>query len=225
MNPLFRLAALFLLITGLQVSAQDDPKVLAHPATKVVRDYLQLVLQREWNKSAALVEPRSLDQLHKDFLNRLKKAPTMDDEAEMISRVGKKTLAEVESMSPLLFYIAYHQGIQERWKVSPEVIKKVRDSLKVRFLCIGEEDAEHVHILVRTKHSNEKALIENLELLSLIKVSGNWKVALNEQAPRITPLDSALPPSAPPAKAVAEEAAAPSPKAAPAKSKPKPKTK
>ena len=195
---LLRLAGVaFVAAFAISSPAQDDPKVTTHPASKVVRDYLQLVLQREWNKSAALVEPNSLKQLHSDFLQRLKKAPTMDDEQEMTRRVGKQTYTEVESMAPVSFYTAYHEGIQERWKVSPEVIKKVRDSLTVRLLSIGEEDAAHVHILVRTKHSNDKAIIENLELISLIKVDGSWKVALNEQAPKITPLDSALAPAPP----------------------------
>lgn len=194
-----------MLLTASPALAQDDPKVIAHPASKVVKDYLQLVLQREWTKSASLVEPKSLKQLHTDFISRLKKAPTMDDESEMIRRVGKKTSLEVEEMAPLAFYTAYHEGIQERWKVSPEVIKKVRDSLTVRLLSIGEEDADHVHILVRTKHSNDKAIIENLELISLNKIDGAWKVALNEQAPRITPLDSALAPAPPASKPAAEE--------------------
>ncbi len=222
MQYLLRLASFLLLLGTLTAPAQDDPKVIAHPASKVVRDYLQLVLQREWTKSAGLVEPNSLKQLHKDFLRRLKAAPTMDDEAEMTRRVGKQTYTEVENMAPVAFYTAYHEGIQERWKVSPEVIKKVRESLKVRLLSIGEEDAGHVHILVRTRHSNDKAIIENLELISLIKMDGVWKVALNEQAPKITPLDSALPPDAPaPEKPAEEPAPKPAPKPVPAPKKPK----
>lgn len=218
MKHLLCLAAL-LYLGALTAPAQDDPKVTAHPASKVVRDYLQLVLQREWNKSATLVEPTSLKQLHADFLQRLKKAPTMDDEAEMTRRVGKESYDQVKDMAPVAFYTAYHEGIQERWKVSPEVIKKVRDSLTVRLLSIGEEDASHVHILVRTKHSNDKALIENLELISLIKIDGAWKVALNEQAPKITPLDSALAPAPPTA---AKETSKPQD---PVKPAPKPKAK
>lgn len=220
--PFLRLAAVLLLGTLTAAPAQDDPKVTAHPASKVVRDYLQLVLQREWTKSAGLVEPKSLKQLQDDFLRRLKSAPTMDDEAEMTRRVGKNSFTEVEKMSPLSFYTAYHEGIQERWKVSPEVIKKVRDSLTVRLLSIGEEDPEHVHILVRTKHSNDKAIIENLELISLIKLEGAWKVALNEQAPRITPLDrdGLTPPPAKPeaAPATAEPAKETPPAKPPGKS-------
>lgn len=207
------LLAGFLILAPLPAPAQDDAKATAHPSAKVVRDYLQLVLQRQWNQSANLVEPDSLKQLHADFLRRLKAAPTMDDEQEMTRRVGKETFTEVENMTPLAFYTAYHEGLQERWKVSPEVIKKVRDSLTVRLLSLAEEDPDHVHILVRTKHSNDKAIIENLELISLIKQDSAWKVALNEQAPRITPLDQAPAPQAPAADPQ------PTPKPKPAKRK------
>ena len=213
-----RLLLALALLTPLAAPAQDDPKATAHPASKVVRDYLQLVLQRQWNQAANLVEPDSLKQLHADFLRRLKAAPTMDDEQEMTRRVGKETFTEVEKMAPLAFYNAYHEGLQERWKVSPEIIKKVRDSLTVRLLSLGEEDPAHVHILVRTKHSNDKAIIENLELISLTKLEGAWKVALNEQAPRITPLDQA-PDPAPASEPSPEPAPAPKPAPKPAKRK------
>lgn len=201
------------------VRAQDDPKAVAHPASKIVRDYLQLVLQREWGKSATLVEPKSLQQLHADFLRRLKAAPTMDDEQEMTRRVGKSTYTDVENMKPAEFYTAYHEGIQERYKVSPEVIKRVRDSLTVRLLSIAVEDEDHVHILVRTKHSSDKARIENLELISLVKLDGAWKVALDEQSPKVSPLDSALPSPSPaqeaPQKSVDPVKPAPKPPAKP----------
>lgn len=172
-------------------TAAESAKLEAHPATKVVKDYLQLMLQREWAKSAALVEPASLKQLVEDYVKRLKNAPTMDDEAEMTRRVGKGTIEEVEAMAPVEFYVAYHQGIQQRYQVPPEVIKKVRDSLSLRVLSLAQEDESHVHILVRTKHNNDKAIFESLELVSLVKVGDAWKVGLNEQAPRMTPVGAA----------------------------------
>lgn len=172
-------------------AAADAAKLEAHPASKVVREYLQLMLQREWAKSAALVEPDSLKQLVKDYVEKLKRAPTMDDEEAMCQRVGKSSVDDVAAMAPVDFYVAYHQGIQERYKVPPEVIKKVRETLTLKLLSIAQEDDSHVHILVRTRHNNDKAVFESLELVSLVKVDGAWKVGLNEQAPRVTPLDPA----------------------------------
>ncbi|MES2707566.1 MAG: hypothetical protein V4726_13295 [Verrucomicrobiota bacterium] len=197
------------------LTAAESAKLEGNPAAKVVKEYLQLMLQREWVKSAALVEPASLTQLLADYVKRLKAAPTMDDEEEMIRRAGKKTLEEVAAMPPADFYAAYHQGIQERYKVPPEVIKKVRESLVLKVLSIAQEDDSHVHVLVRTKHSNDKAIFESLELVSLVKVGDAWKVGLNEQAPRVTPLEGA---GAPSPAAADKPAEAPKP-AAPVKPK------
>lgn len=192
-------------------AAADTAKLDAHPASKVVREYLQLMLQREWVKSAALVEPASLQQLVKDYVEKLKRAPTMDDEEAMCQRVGKSNVDDVAAMAPIDFYVAYHQGIQERYKVPPEVIKKVRETLTLKLLSIAQEDDSHVHVLVRTRHNNDKAVFESLELVSLVKVDGAWKVGLNEQAPRVTPLDPA---------AAGAGAAAPAPAAAATDDKP-----
>lgn len=221
--PVLRAAALlcstaFLLPSAVQaqtsgpVSAADSAKMEANPAAKVVKDYLQLMLQREWAKSASLVEPASLKQLVDDYVKRLKGAPTMDDEEEMTRRVGKKTVEEVANMAPIDFYVAYHQGIQERYKVPAEVIKQVRDTLSLKLLSIAQEDDTHIHILVRTKHNNDKAVFESLELVSLVKIGDAWKVGLNEQAPRVTPLKGASAPSA--------AAPAPTPAAAAGEDKP-----
>lgn len=170
-----------------------DPKLENHPAAIVVKNYLNLVLQREWSKSAALIEKKSLEGLFMDYIRRVKAAPTMDDEEEMLRRVGKDKLEELERMTPLDFYVAYHQGIQERWQVSPEAIKRVKETLSIRVLAVGEEDENLAHVLVRTKHSNDKVNISNLEMISLVKENGQWRVGLAEQAPKITPLDAAAP--------------------------------
>ena len=57
--------------------------------------------------------------------------------------------------------------------------------------------------------------IESLEVISLVKVGDKWMVGLNEQAPKVTPLDK----SAAVAPAVPAPTAEP---AAPAKAEPKP---
>lgn len=181
-------------------TAAETAKMEANPAVKVVRNYLQLMLQREWSKSAALVDPASLKQMLADYLKRLDVAPTMDDEAEMTRRVGKKSMEEVKAMNPVDFYMAYHQGLQERYNVPPEIMEKVRASLELRVLSVAQEDETHAHVLVRTKHSNDKAVFESLELVSLVKIGDTWKVGLNEQSPRITPAgEDGTPAPTPPA--------------------------
>jgi len=202
----------------------------SHPATAVVREYLNFVLQREWGKSADLVEAKSLESLQKDYMERIKRAQTMDEEEMMFRRVGKSTLEDLVAMAPKEFYIAYHKGLQERMQIDEAALERVKKSLQLKVLSVAEEGDSRVHVLVRTKHANDKIQVENLELISLLKTSGGkWLVGLNEQMPKVTGLDG-KPLSGPgaagtaPAASPAKPAAAPvKPAAAPAKPAAKPK--
>jgi hypothetical protein len=193
-----RFRFLLLAISGAAVLSAGMPQATAqavdpetHPASKVVKEYLSMILARQWNKSADIVDEASLAGLHKDYVDRIKGARTMDDEEALIRRVGKSTMDEVAKMKPRDFYTAYHEGLQERYKVDEAVLNIIRKTLTIRLLSAGQENERTVHILVRTKHSNGKAVIENLELVSLLKNGEKWQVALNEQAPKVTPVEGA----------------------------------
>jgi hypothetical protein len=56
-------------------------------------------------------------------------------------------------------------------------------------LSIALEGEDLAHILVRTIHRDNRNQVSNLELISLKRIDGEWKVALNEQIPVIVPLD------------------------------------
>jgi hypothetical protein len=180
-------------------TAQDAPAtaVESHPCAAVVRNYLNLILVRQWNKSADMVEPKSLIALQADFLRNVEAAPTMDDETTLLRRVGKGSLDEVKAMEPKTFYTAYHNGLQERFKVTDEIMERIKKSLKVTVLSVAQESPTLAHVLVRTRHANEKATIENLELVSLVKVGEKWLVGLNEQRPKVTPIEPGATPAAP----------------------------
>lgn len=189
-RPALSLAVLAVLLAPSPASAQQKNAASdSHPAVKVVRDYLQSALQRDWAKSASLVDPKSLDRLLADYVMRIKAAPTMDDERQMLERVGKTELPEVEKMAPAEFYTAYHKGMQERFNVSEETMKAVRNSLTLNVLSVAAETPELVHVLVRTTHNNGRTQMSNLELISLIKSGGKWLVSLDEQLPKVTPVD------------------------------------
>jgi hypothetical protein len=76
---------------------------------------------------------------------------------------------------------------------------------------------------VRTKHSNKRFLIERLELVTLLNNKGKWQVALNQQAPKATPIEGAgdaPPPVKPSSDPVKPSGSAKPPKPAPPKRKP-----
>lgn len=202
-----------------------DPET--HPAGKVVKEYLGMILARQWDKSADIVDEGSLGGLHKDYIARIGAARTMDDEEALIRRVGKSTVEEVKNMKPRDFYTAYHDGLQKTYKVEESTLDIIRKTLTMKLLSAALENERTIHILVRTKHANGKAVIENLELISLFKNGEKWQVALNEQAPKVTPMEGAESggKAADPVKPAADpvKPATPPKPAAPVKPAPRPK--
>ena len=164
-----------------------DPE--QHPAAKVVRDYLGMIITRQWKKSVDIVDDNSMKVLHGDYVDRLAHAPTMDEEEGMVRRVGKSTIEEVKQMKPREFYTAFHEGLQERYKVEEDKLEIIRKTITMKVLSVAEETPSLAHVLVRAKYSTGERLVERLELVSLVKPRDKWLVALNEQAPKSKALD------------------------------------
>lgn len=174
------------------VAAQDTPTEFdKHPAVAVVKDYLKCMLEQDWTGSSKLVEPKSLNDLRDDYVKRVKSTASLDEEKMVVEKFKVERLEDIEKMSGTDFYIAYHRLLKERAPVEPAVLKKVRDSMKLRILSVAMENENLCHILVRTKHNNDRVTVESLEVLSMVKLGGKWVVGLNEQTPKITPLDAA----------------------------------
>jgi hypothetical protein len=171
-----------------QAQAQTPPPA-SHPACKVVEEYLRMILLREYKQSANIMDESALAALQSEYVERTKHAPTMDDEENMIRRLGKNTLDEVAAMKPREFYTAYNVGLQKEHQVSDEVLAIVRKTLDFKVLSVAQEDEKTVHVLVRTKHENGKVRFESLDLISLRKNGDKWLIAPNQQAPKVTKLD------------------------------------
>ncbi len=176
----------------LPLSAQEKASDIEnHPAVAVVKEYLKFMLAQDWDRSAALVEEDSMKTLRDDYLKRVKRTATLDEEKDVVTKFKLAKLEDMEKMSPRDFYTTYHKVLKERHNVPDEVLKKVRDSMQMKIISLGLETENLAHVLVRTKHENDRASIENLELISLVKVAGKWQVGLNEQVPKIVPLPGA----------------------------------
>lgn len=214
------------LMLGLNLQAQETPSNLEnHPAVKVVKEYLKFMLSQDWEASSQIVERKSLEDLRNDYVKRVKETATLDDEKMVVEKFKVKQLEDIGKLSGAEFYIAYHHLLKERSPVDPEVLTRVRESMKLRVLSVAEETDSLVHVLVRTKHNNEKVVIESLEIISLIKVGDKWMVGLNEQTPKITPLAAKTDETPAPEKAVPESPKPEAPKPDKPKSGSKPKTK
>lgn len=177
--PLFSIAAALLCCLSAPAIAQEDVKT--HPATQVVFQYLKHATSQEWKESVKLLDKDSVVDLMQRYIYRIKQASTIDEEISMVRKLNQTSLSAVEKMDPVDFYIAYHHGVQERFDVTDEVLEQIKTTMRARPLSIGLEtidELEYAHVLVRTKHQNRTKEVSSLDLVSLVKLKGEWKVTL-----------------------------------------------
>jgi hypothetical protein len=173
------------------MAQETSPELENHPTVKVVREYLTCMLEQNWSGSSALVEVKSLTDLRDDYIDRVKKSATLDEEKMVLEKFKVSRLEDIKKLSGAEFYIAYHRLLKERTPVEPAVLAIVRKTMKLRIIGVNMESDKVCHVLVRTKHNNDKVTVESLEVLSLVKQNDKWVVGLNEQTPRVTPLEAA----------------------------------
>ncbi len=194
------LTASLMLICAPLAAQESNPEFDNNPAVKVVKEYLKCMLEQDWSGSSKLVEPKSLEDLRDDYVKRVKNTASLDEEKMVVEKFKVSRLEDIEKQSGAEFYIAYHRLLKERTPVEPAVLKKVRDSMKLRILSVAMETDKLCHILVRTKHNNDRVNVESIEVLSMVKLGDKWMVGLNEQTPKITPLETPPTPAADPQK-------------------------
>ncbi len=200
-----------------QATAQNATSALeAHPAVKVVKEYNNSILSEAWEKASQLIETASLETLRDDYVDNAKRPGIMslDDEKTLLEKFAVKDLEDIKKVNPRKFYATYHNLVKEKKKIPADLITKVKDSMKLSILGVVEEkELGKVHVLVRSRHENGRAMVENMELVSLVNEGGKWVVGLNEQTAKVTQLPTSQ--MSPEAKAEALKRAAAKPPGAP----------
>ena len=182
-----------LLLSATSVSADKNEEISKHPATQVTFSYLKNAMGQDWEKAAELIEPLSLENLKTRYILKIKASSTFDEEIARVRKVDCANIREVEKLEPVDFYVRYHKGDQQRFKVDQELHDKILASLAVKLLSLAEDKVagkEYCHILVRTRHSNGDKQISALDLVSLIKIQDTWKVTLNAQQPVVKKVEA-----------------------------------
>mgnify|MGYP003328483210 FL=1 len=191
MKSIIIIITLLLSVTFIYADKNED--INAHPATKVTFQYLKNAMGQDWDGAAELIEPLSLENLKARYVMKIKASATFDEEIARVRKVDCSNLREVESLKPVDFYVRYHKGVQQRFKVDQSILDKILASLAVKLLSLAEDNVdkkEYCHILVRTRHSNGDKQISALDLVSLVKINGVWKVTLNAQQPVVKKVES-----------------------------------
>ena len=182
-----------LLLSVTSVLADKNQEISKHPATQVTFSYLRNAMGQDWEKAAQLIEPLSLENLKARYILKIKASSTFDEEIARVRRVDCANIREVEKLDAVDFYVRYHKGVQQRFKVDQEILDKILASLGVKLLSLAEDTVggkDYCHILVRTRHSNGDKQISALDLVSLVKIKDTWKVTLNAQQPVVKKIES-----------------------------------
>lgn len=175
------------------VSAFADSLPATHPTAAVVKKYLEAVVRQDWDIAAKMLLPASLDRRKEQMILAIKNSETMTLEAAKLNMLGLKDVKDLEKMSSQEAYVLDRKAVHDRVKLTPEVIKKKQDSLKINILgLVPEDDGKIVHALVRTNQETLEARIDELLLISVVQDkadSKKWLVAPDMQTPITTPLN------------------------------------
>lgn len=189
----------FLLATALFVTASRawcaDAIPPDHASAKLVKAYLENVVKQDWNAASEMLLPTSLERKKAQMIDIIKSSRTMTEEQAKLRLLGVKDLREVEKMTAQAAYIADRKAVHEmdeRMKITPEVLKRKTETLNINILgLVPEDDGKIVHAVVRTRQETLDASIEELLLISVVQDrsdSKKWYVAPDMQVPITLPL-------------------------------------
>lgn len=169
-----------------------------HPAGPFVKTYLENIVKQDWQATSSMLLPASLERKKSQIVESIKNSRTMTEEQAKLELLGVKDVREVEKMTPQQAYIADRKAVHnmdQRAKLSPEVLKRKEETLKVNILgLIPEENGKIVHAVVRTRQETLDTSIEELLLVSVMQDNldaKKWYVAPDMQVPITSPLKSA----------------------------------
>lgn len=173
-----------------------------HPSAALVKSYLENVVKQDWETTSAMLLPSSLERKKAQMIDVIKNSRTMTEEQAKLKMLGAKDVRDIEKMTPQAAYIADRKAVHEmdeRMKITAEVIKRKQETLRISILgLIPEDEGKIVHAVVRTRQETLDASIEELLLISVVQdrqEPKKWYVAPDMQVPITTPLKMDAPPA------------------------------
>jgi hypothetical protein len=169
-----------------------------HPSVAAVKSYLGYITEHNWKEASKMMKPASVEKKRAEIIATLKNAPTMSDEEALLAKFGVKNVKELEAMPLEEFYAAERNVLHGRGReITPELIKKKRDSLKITVLGVaGENDRKSTHVVLRTyqevsSKDNQDIALDELIFISTSNENGKWLIVPDSQRPNVTTLKSA----------------------------------
>lgn len=157
--------------------AQDRKPERDSDAEKAVAKGMEAARKEEWKSYAELVHPQSLDDYKKMWLPALTAAAKAGSEqkAELLTMFDKTDLQSITAMEPTEFFISSMKGMASQFRK-----EKVPSPFDAEVTIIGtvHERDDQAHAVVRTKRKFEGSELTQMEVITLKRSGGEWKIML-----------------------------------------------
>ena len=174
-NPIFP-CVLFLVLSFIGPFAQAaEPPAPSSPES-VVESYLQAMRGGQYLKLAELIHPEGLEKFRSMFLPLIEEAKRADPPEDLLTLFrGVGDVTELKKLSPAEFFAAFFGGIAD---VNPGLAEALTSARMTPIGSVPEGDI--IHIVCRTTVEVEGFNGSKVEVISLRRSAGNWRVILPE---------------------------------------------
>lgn len=180
------------LVGGSLSPALAAPPTL-HPGYKVAEKYLKATHGHDWEYAVKMIENRSLENFKRIQKTILLRAPTMSDEEILLRQLGLSKISDLDKYSAAEIFVLRAKANAKALRDPEAYVARVRETLKLVTIGTAIEGSDLVHVLVRVTYETPTRAFSELGLVSLAKEGTVWKITLDAQEPKVTPLKPKTP--------------------------------
>ena len=142
----------------------------------VVQGYLETMKAGQFVKMAELMHPEALEKFRAMMLSIVDETKTSEEDNPLRLFRGVKDVAALKKLSPAEFFAAFFGGLMD---LSP-AMKDALGSGSMGMTPIGSvPEGDVLHVVCRTTAGVEGVNITKMEVISLKRAGGNWRVLLS----------------------------------------------
>jgi hypothetical protein len=156
-----------------------------HASHKVAEKYLKAIHLHQWKEAVDLVESKSLDNLKTFQKAYLLKAPTMEEEQNLLRLLNMADISDMDTMTAKDVFIRRGQAKTKRLVDAKGHIAQMKKSLVMKTLGTVPEGTDTVHVVIRKEFTAEEKAFSELAFVSVVKEGTVWKISLDAQEPKV----------------------------------------
>lgn len=163
---------LALSLSGALLQAAEPPA--AESPESVVQRYGAALRASDYHKIAELMHPEALEKFRNLLLPLLETGPGADKDDSLLALFHGKDAAALKKLSPAEFFAAFMDGVMSSEPATKEALASAS------MAPIGSvPEGDVLHVVCRTSVALRGASYSKLEVVSLKRAVGNWRVLLS----------------------------------------------